>query len=107
MRSVRADRELELKQQLVGAVDERVIRAPVLRTHLAELARPVGDDERRAGVGERGVRRATGTIVPDAAEPAAAELIIARGVHPRGALQRVELIVPAPDPFPSADEPGA
>ena len=48
MRAVRADRELELEQELVRRRADRVVGAPVLPAHLAELARPVRQDRRPA-----------------------------------------------------------
>ena len=42
MGAVRADRELELEQELVRRLAFGVVRAPVLAADLAELARPVG-----------------------------------------------------------------
>ena len=53
MRAVRADRELKLEQELVGALAFRVSRVAILSTDLAELARPVGEHQRPAGVAQR------------------------------------------------------
>src|SRR2546427_608934 len=50
VRTVRTDGELELEQQLVGGHPLGVARPPVLPADLAELARPVGQDERAAAV---------------------------------------------------------
>src|ERR1019366_4460497 len=99
MRTVRADGELELKQELVRTRHERraggVVGPAILRTHLAELARPVRDDERPARVHQRcivGVRRPVET---NAGEPAPSNLIVAGDIYARAALQAGGLIATA------------
>src|SRR5258708_3551818 len=76
MRTVRTDGELELKQQLVGRGTQRVVGAAVLRAHLAELARPVGEDRRSARVDRRRVIRPGAAVVAGAGEPPPRELIV-------------------------------
>src|SRR6185295_16109267 len=104
MRPVRADRELELEQQLVGRLSERIVRAAILRADLAELARPVGHDERAAGIGERRVGRAIGPIVARAGEPAATDLVVSRNIVAGRMLQPARLIAAAPYPLGPPDE---
>src|SRR5436853_6962051 len=50
--AMRADRELKLEQKLVRVLPDRIVGPAVLRTDLAELARPVREHERGAGVDE-------------------------------------------------------
>src|SRR6266849_9096675 len=61
VRPVRPDRELELEQELVRRWPDRVLRPAVLPAHLAELARPVRQDERLAGIQQR---RIVGVVRP-------------------------------------------
>src|SRR5438874_9488311 len=104
MRAVRADGELELKQEFVRSGAERVVGAPVLPANLAELARPVREDQRPARIEQRRVGRAVAAVVPRAHEPAPPELIIAGDVHAHAALKAVLLIAAAPYPFRPAHE---
>src|SRR5262245_14400727 len=55
VRAVRADREQELEQDLVGVDALGVGRAAELAADLAELARPVGQERRSALVALRGI----------------------------------------------------
>ena len=72
----RADRELELEQQFVCRWSVAVRRPPVLPAYLAELARPVGQQERLPCIEDCGVHCAIGAIDADAGKPAASELVI-------------------------------
>src|SRR5207302_1406457 len=58
MRAVRADGELELKQEFVRSGAERVVGAPVLPANLAELARPVREDQRPARIEQQSIMTA-------------------------------------------------
>src|SRR3984893_7404317 len=104
VRAVRPDGELELEKQLVGDGPDGVIRATVLTAHLAELARPVGQDHRLAFVEEQRVVCMIRSIVAHTSKPTTPELVIARDVIPEGPLQTVRLLTMAPDQFGSADE---
>src|SRR5919201_2978751 len=104
MRAVRADGKLELEQEFVCRWRERVARAPVLAAHLAELARPVRENQRAAGIEQRCVGRSIATIVARADEPAPRELVVAGYVHAGAALQAIVLIAAAPHPFGPPDE---
>ena len=104
MRPVRPNGKLKLEQQLVGRRGQRVVGPAVLRPHLTELARPVRQDDRTAGVGERRVGGAIGPVDPDAGEPAASELVVAGDVEAARSLEAVKLIPTDPDPLGSADE---
>src|SRR5204863_6310718 len=73
--AMRADRELKLEQQLVRVLPDRIVGPAVLRADLAELARPVRDHERSAGVDERRVVGVTASVEARTREPAARELI--------------------------------
>src|SRR4051794_7779354 len=95
MRSMRAHREHELEQKFVGRETFSIARAPKLPAYLAELARPIGQHERSAGVAEEratigriaqcrrfrvrlDTAHALRSIEPAAEEPAASELVIPR-----------------------------
>src|ERR1700730_2290987 len=104
VRAVRPDGELELEKQLVGDGPDGVIRAAVLTAHLAELARPVGQDHRLSFVDEQGVVCMIRSIVAHTSKPTARELVIARDVIPESPLQTVRLLTMAPDQFGSAAE---
>src|SRR4029077_10294211 len=87
--AMRANREEELKQGLVGSHPFRVVGVPVLATNLAELARPVGQDQRRPLDNEARAVRAIRVVVSDAAKPASSKLIVTADVHPeRGDVSR-------------------
>src|SRR4051812_10610111 len=68
VRAVRADCEKKLEQKLVRRDVLRVPRPPILAADLAELARPVGQQERGALVRQRRVRRALRAVVADPRE---------------------------------------
>src|SRR5579871_2594129 len=96
---VGAHREHELENQFVSEESFAILRAAKLAPDLTELAGPVGEDERSAGVlqerGESDGRiaqgsgvgiggqavAALGTVETAAQEPAAAKLVIAGNVE--------------------------
>src|SRR5262245_39586200 len=104
VRPVRTDGKLELEQEFVGCRSERVVGAPVLPAHLAELARPERQEQRAAGVEQRRVVGVVGAIVAGAGQPPPGELVVAGDVHAGTALESVRLIAAAPDPFGAADK---
>src|SRR5207253_7796713 len=97
MRAVGADRELELEQQLVCRGTVRIIDMAILAAHLAEFARPVGQDRRPATIEQRRIRRTIRTIVASAQPPAPRELVVAGDVVAHAPLASVELLPIAPD----------
>src|SRR5712692_724046 len=86
MRSMGAQRKHHLQEQFIRIDITCVARKTVLPTHLAELARPVGQDGGGPSVGQVGKLTAAGTIKASTHEPAAAQLIIARCVEAECAL---------------------
>src|SRR5438132_11589580 len=104
MRPMRADRKLELEQELVGYFADCVLRPAVLPAYLAELPRPVRENHRLTRVEERCVVGPIGPVVPRAGEPPARELVIAREIEAHRLLQAVELIAMAPNQLGPADE---
>src|SRR5262249_7495521 len=104
MRAVRSDGELELKQQLVRGRSFRVLCAAQLAANLAELARPVGQHQRLAGIMLAGGAGTLGPVKTRAGVPAACKLIVRREVVAEGALRLINLLPPAPDPFRAPDE---
>src|SRR5262249_60909186 len=52
MRAVRAHYEQELEEQFIRIAALAVTAEAVLSANLAELARPVGQDSRKAGIGQ-------------------------------------------------------
>src|SRR5690348_16465499 len=100
MRSVGAHGELELEEQLVGCKTVTVASAAELSANLAELARPVGKDQRPSSIlDERGnrevahrrgerirrlARAALRAVETAAQEPPAGELVIAGNIVAEG-----------------------
>src|SRR5512146_1992927 len=76
MGAVGADRVDELEQQLVGGLVLPEARVAVLGSDLAELARPVREDERAAPVAQARVLGPLGVVVAQAGEPAPPELVL-------------------------------
>src|SRR5690606_26307191 len=87
----------ELEEQLAGGRAFREVDPPILPAHLAELARPERQGERRPLVFEAGIEGPLAPVVPRAREPAAGELVVARDVHPEGRHRAVLLLAPAPE----------
>src|SRR5262245_7795276 len=104
MRAVRADRELELEQELVRFRSLGVIGSPKLSTDLTELARPIREHERLPRVVKVGDRQQIGSIEAHASKPAARELIVARQVPPTRVLETVRLIASADDVLAATKE---
>src|SRR5215211_5542921 len=96
MRAVRADRELQLEQELVGSRSVRVVRPPVLAAQLAELARPERDQGRIRLVAEIGLVQPIRSIEPAAREPSACELVITRDIEARTVDAPRRSLAPAP-----------
>src|SRR5262249_30328183 len=80
MRAVRADDELELKQELVCYKATSVVRSPILPAHLIEFARPVRQDEGLTRIVRQRIGQLIGFVKPQPREPAAPELVVARQV---------------------------
>src|SRR6267378_7277309 len=97
MRAVCTQRELYLHQEFVRIDVTCITREPVLAAHLAKLARPVRQDDRATFVGLCGKLSPVGTIEAPAQEPAASQLVIARGIEPEGPLLEWQLLALAPD----------
>src|SRR6266849_7304052 len=74
MGAVGADRELELKKQLVGRLSVGVLAASKFTPELGELAWPEGEKDRLASVCLRGVDGVPGRLDPCPCEPALREL---------------------------------
>src|SRR5437667_12699973 len=104
MRAVRANRKLELEQELVRDRTVAVYRMAILAPHLTELARPIRQNERLTGVEQGGVVRSVGSIVARPGKPSARELVIARDVVPHRFLLTSELVAAAPNHFGPTDE---
>src|SRR5512132_833078 len=88
MGAVGADREEKLEEGLVGGDARGVRGAAELAARLAELARPVREDEGSALVDERGIGGALGAVDAHAPEPPARELVVERRVASEGAGRR-------------------
>src|SRR4051812_44795580 len=104
MRTVCANGELELEEELVGGDVAGVVRPPVLPADLTELARPVGHDKGTAAVEERCILCTIGAVVAGADEPAARHLIVAGGVVAHRPLEADRLIALTPDHLGASDE---
>src|SRR5262245_49728810 len=104
MRSMRTDRKLKLEQEFICHVVSRIPGAPQLPPYLAELARPIRQDEGCALVAQRRVRRTIGTVAPCSDEPAPPELVVAGHVETRRVLKSGRLIAAAPDDLGPPDE---
>src|SRR5262249_12636686 len=104
MRTVRANRKLELEQKLVCRRAIRICGSAILAPHLTEFARPVRDDCRLAGVEKRRIVGMVGAIVPGSSEPPTRKLIISRDVVTHTVLPPIRLIATAPDDLASTYE---
>src|SRR5689334_22506447 len=103
MRAVRTDGELELEEQLVRGLRLRIPGAAILPADLTELARPVRQQQRLAGVAPRRIR-AVRPVVAGAGKPAARELVLAGHVEAVAALFAERLLAAAPDDLRAPDE---
>src|SRR4051794_14259936 len=105
MGSVSSDREQELEQHLVRRDPFGVLRVAVLTTDLAELARPVGQDERASLVDQARVVCPIGVVVTDAREPSLSELVFAARIHAEGGYVAGRFAAAAPDQLGAAEDP--
>src|SRR5882724_5828517 len=114
MGAMRTHHEEKLKQEFVGVVVTRVrgiqqMAVAILSTDLAELARPVGEDTRKAGVGEARVVGVAAAIEASADSPAAIEPVFGVSVHAESVLRLEnvggrELVACAPEEFGAEEE---
>src|SRR3954471_3224076 len=65
---VRADTELKLEEQLIGVAQTLIVAVAELRTNLAELAGPVGDEKGLLLVVSRRAEEAIGLVDPHPCE---------------------------------------
>ena len=86
MRAVRAQYEQELEEKLIRIAAFGVTGEAVLAANLAELARPVGQDSRKAGIGQPGISGATTAVKAATHGPAAIHPIINGGIQTEGVL---------------------
>src|SRR5207249_3183071 len=91
MGAMRTHHEEKLKQEFVGIVVMRgrgvqQMAVAILSTDLAELAGPVGQDTRKAGVGETRVVGVAAAIKASADSPAAIETVFGVSVHAESVL---------------------
>src|SRR2546422_764460 len=108
MGAVGADRELELKKQLVGRLSVGVLPAPQLPPELGELAGPEGEQEGLAAVPLRRVIGVPGRLDPRPGEPALRELVLAGKEPALGRLVAEPILAPALDELvPKRRLPGA
>jgi hypothetical protein len=77
MRTMGSDRELKLKKKFIRQITNGVIGPPILAPYLAELARPIGQHQRLAGIAQRLVLSMCGPVVASAGKPSTGELIVA------------------------------
>src|SRR5512140_1634727 len=103
VRPMSAHRELELKQKFVGREILAVTGAAQLAADLAELAWPLRQDGRAAGVLELRVVEPFGAIEASAHKPAPPQLVIARDVVSERLRQRHGLGT-RPDEFAAGDK---
>src|SRR5262245_23264976 len=94
---MRANGEIELKEQFVGVHLFSEPRPAVLRPNLAELGGPERHEHRRTGVREGSVEWACRAIEAGARIPAARELILPEAVHPERRRVADGEVLPAPD----------
>src|ERR1051325_454478 len=104
MRAVRTDRKLELEQQFVRARTVCIVRTPVLASHLAELARPVGQRGGCAFIDQRRVERTARPVIPNPGKPPSRELVVAGHVVPHCILASPKLLALAPYNLAAPDE---
>src|SRR5215467_9137946 len=83
MRAMRPHRKLKLEQKFVRRQSLRVTGALELPANLAELARPVSQDQRSPGVDQLRVVEATGMVVACTEKPSARDLVFSGNVEAR------------------------
>src|SRR5215510_3762958 len=108
MRAVRAHYEQELEEQFIRIAALAVTAEAVLGANLAELARPVGQDSRKAGIGQPRISGAATAVKASAHGPTAVHTIVDGGIQAEGALclktiDGGELITRAPDQLVSEE----
>src|SRR5204862_6660342 len=104
VRAVRADREQELEQELVGGHPFGVLSAAILAADLTELAGPVGQERRPAGVPERRIDTPLRPVIAAAGEPPPGELVFATRIHAECGRVGNRLLAIAPEQLGSADD---
>src|SRR6187455_2635544 len=104
MRPVGTDGILELEEKLVRWIPGGVLRPPVLAAHLAELARPVRQNERSPRVVKRLIVRVSRPVVAGTGVPAARELVVTGHEIAERILLCAGLLATAPDQLRAADE---
>src|SRR5262245_53028279 len=102
MRAVRPHYEQELEEQFIRIAALAVAAEAVLRANLAELARPVGQESRKAGIGQPRVSGVATAVKAATHCPTAVQTIVDGGIQAEGALclktiDGAELITRAPD----------
>src|SRR5262249_30057758 len=86
MRAVRAHYEQELEEQFIRIAALAVTAEAVLGANLAELARPVGQDSRKAGIGQPRISGVATAVKAATHSPAAVQTIVDGGIQAEGAL---------------------
>src|SRR5438105_2072894 len=102
MRAVRAHYEQELEEQFIRIPALAVVAEAVLAANLAELARPVGQDSRKAGISQPCISGAAAAVKAATHGPTAVHTIVDGGIQAEGvlclkAIGGGELIARAPD----------
>src|SRR5436190_10534150 len=97
VRSVRADAELQLEQQLIRRADPLILSVSILGADLAELARPVGHQNGLLPVLCSRTEDPVGLVDAHSGEPAARELIVARCIEAKSFSQALRLLAMMPD----------
>src|SRR5262249_18369953 len=109
MSSVCAHHEKELKEYFVRVSELPLPVVPkmsvtILRTDLAELTRPIGENTGKTGVRQIGVSGVAGAVEAAAERPAAIHAVLGGGIQPERMLglkdiQRRKLVAIAPEQF--------
>ena len=98
--------KMKLEEQLVGRAPVLEPRVPILGPDLAELARPVGEDERASLVGDSRFVGVVGVVESSAGEPAARELILEVAVGAESIHRGPETLAAAPHELGPPEEMG-
>src|SRR5882672_9659163 len=104
MRPVRADTELKLKQQLVGVAQACITPVAVLRANLAELARPVRQDNGLLRVLSLRADQPVRFIDSHPSEPAPSELVFPGSVIAEHLAQTERLLAVVPHQLGTGNE---
>src|SRR6266498_1556432 len=86
MRAVRAHYEQELEEQFIRIAALAVTAEAVLGANLAELARPVGQDSRKAGIGQPCISGAATAVKAATHGPTAVHTIVDGAIQSEGGL---------------------